>query len=455
MQRWANYYIIFHMKLTLTLVLSLLLNLNSVFAQQNAVLSNQNISDKIITQIENNNTINADSTFKLLSYWSDYPNIEKTGHDYLYYYTDPVYGKMTLRVFIPRSYQKEIPNSCILLLHGAVGAVKPGDIDTASKFDDLLFSLLKHRTSIIIRPIAYPDKKFDWVVNSFNGNTNLTFKVLSDIIISLKRILNIDDNKVFAFGHSDGADGAISMGVYEPNQFAGVIAYNSMFNVIFAKDYYSRNISNRPLYDVHSDLDDLRPIQQNRAIIQELTKIDSDIIYKEYIGYQHYDKHLNKDIPYTTQFMDANSRNPFKAHISWETSSAANYNKCDWIKITSIDTELPAATWYKPLKMYSYDKRIKQFKENEDYYYRLNPGAAIWANFGNNTFDIKTSRVTGIELMISPVMVNLEEPVTIIINGSKVFSGKLLANKKFIIDTFKENFDRQALWVNSIKLKVE
>lgn len=443
------------MKRTLTLIIFLVFELNTLYAQHNVVLPNENIADKIISWIESNNSIDADSTFKLFSYWSDYPNIEKTGYDYLYYYNDPLYGKMTLRVFIPRSYKKEIPNSCVLLLHGAVGAVKPGDIDTASKFDDLLFSLLKDRTSIIIRPIAYPDKKFDWVVDRFNGNTNLTFQVLSDIIISLKRVLNIDDNKVFAFGHSDGADGAVGMGVYEPDQFAGIIAYNSMLNLIFAKDYYIRNISNRPLYDVHSDLDDLRPIQQNRAIMQELTKIDSDIIYKEYIGYQHYDKHLNKDIPYTIQFMNANSRNPFKAHISWETSSAVKYNKCDWIKITGIDADLPAAPWYKPLKMYSYDKRIKQFKENEDYYNGLNPGAAIRANFGNNTFDIKTSRVTSIELMISPIMINLEEPVTIIINGSKVFSGRVLADKKFIINAFKENFDRQALWVNSIKLAVE
>lgn len=50
-------------------------------------------------------------------------------------------------------------------------------------------------------------------------------------------------------------------------------------------------------------------------------------------------------------------------------------------------------------------------------------------------------------------MVNLEQPVTIIVNGKQAFSGKLVADKKFIIDGFKSNFDRDAIWVTSIKVK--
>ena len=102
---------------------------------------------------------------------------------------------------------------CVLLLHGAVGGSKFADIDTLKKFDDdIIFAMLKKQDYIIIRPVADPSKKFDWVVNRFRGtgNTqNLTYKALVDIMISLKRVLNIDDNKVFAFGHSDGSDGQL------------------------------------------------------------------------------------------------------------------------------------------------------------------------------------------------------------------------------------------------------
>ena len=51
-------------------------------------------------------------------------------------------------------------------------------------------------------------------------------------------------------------------------------------------------------------------------------------------------------------------------------------------------------------------------------------------------------------------MVNLEEPVIVILNGKQVFKGKVKTDKSFIIDGFKKTFDREALWVNSIKVKV-
>ena len=71
--------------------------------------------------------------------------------------------------------------------------------------------------------------------------------------------------------------------------------YNSMLIVFNSYDLYLRNTVNRPLYIVHSDLDDLRPIQQTGLIIKILDSLKSPVLYKEYTGYQHYDKHLQKD----------------------------------------------------------------------------------------------------------------------------------------------------------------
>ncbi|WP_432328612.1 hypothetical protein ACRQ5D_07480 [Mucilaginibacter sp. P25] len=57
--------------------------------------------------------------------------------------------------------------------------------------------------------------------------------------------------------------------------------------------------------------------------------------------------------------------------------------------------------------------------------------------------------------MISPLMVNLEQPVVVNINGKQVFRGKIQADKNFMLRNFKASFDRDAIWVNSVKLKVE
>lgn len=315
-----------------------------IFSQQKPLqLHSVNTPYKIIDQIQANSAINADSAFNILSNWSAYPVIEQTGKDYMFYYTDPFYGLVPVRVYIPSSYKNKQKFPCILMLHGATGGSKFTDIDTVKKFDDdIIFSTVKKQQYIIIRPVADRSKNFNWSVNkrSFTNKNapNLTYKTLTSILVEIKKVLDIDDNKTFALGHSDGSDGAIGFAVYNPNPFAGIVAYNSMMDNIFARDFYIRNIINSPLYIVHSDLDKLRPIQKTRIIADSLKKIDDKIIYKEYIGYQHYDKHLTKDLPLVPLFINSTSRNPFKTTIYWETDKVSLYNSCNWIKITQLDT---------------------------------------------------------------------------------------------------------------------
>ncbi|MET3501386.1 putative esterase [Mucilaginibacter rubeus] len=432
---------------------------STLSAQENALEKAASNADKRISQIRVNNEIDADSTFKLLSNWHDYPDI-KGGKDYLFYYTDSLFGKVPFRVFVPVSYNNTRKATCILLLHGAVGQSSFADADSVKKFDDdIIFAILKKQDNIIIRPIGDPKKNFHWALNNKafrdRDTPNFTYQTLTNIIASVKKQFNIDDSKIFAFGHSDGSDGTIGMGIYTPNQLAGFIAYNSMFENIFARDFYIRNIVNSPLYVVHSDLDDLRPIQQTRIIMDWLKDKHDHLIYKEYIGYQHYDKHLNTDIPYTSVFINSESRNLFKNKIYWECYSDKIYNSYAWIKLIGIDTGLNRAAWHQPLTFPNYDKTKKGIDTRFRQYQGLNKSAAVKGTFFNNTFNLETSGITEAEIMISPLMVNIEQPVVININGKQAFAGKVQADKSFMLQNFKNSFDRDAIWISSIKVKVQ
>lgn len=415
--------------------------------------------DNALTQMRNNSQIDADSAYRLISNYSQYPELKQTGYDYTYYYTDAVYGKIPLHVYIPGTYKNTQKTPCVLLLHGAVGRSHFSDIDsTGAGDDDVLFDELKAHNYIVVRPIADAHREFDWVVSrQGTGDTysiNHTFRVLVNIIVSLKMVLNIDDDKVFAMGHSDGSDGAVGLGVYSPDVFAGVIAYNSMLNNLFARDFYIRNIQNRPMYLVHSSLDNLRPMKLTRAIVDSLLKFDNDILYKEYIGYNHYDKHLDKDLPLACEYMKGISRNPFQSRANWETAHSDIYSSCDWLKVTGINKASPNAMWYAPFNIIASSTRQGQVIGYQ-YYNRLDKSAAVKAAYYNNVFSIQTSRVTEIELLISPIMVNLENPVTVIVNGKQVYNKKVKPDKIFLLDNFKINADRNAVWVNSISVKVE
>jgi predicted esterase len=424
-------------------------------------LPHANNAGGFIAGIASNPKISADSAHIVLAHWSTYPVLTQVGCNYVYYYQDSTIGKIPLRVYVPVNYKSNQKTPCVLQLHGAVGQSKFSDIDSLVDSDEGIFTdPLKANNYIIIQPLGDKSKGFTWCGNKWLGSGqayhfNFTYKKLTEIITALKQVLNIDDNRVYAFGHSDGSDGAIGLAVYKPDQFAGVVAYNTMFKNLFAHDYYIRNVQNRPLYEVHSDKDKLRRIGVNRQIIDSIKKFDNRITYKEYTGYEHWDKHLGIDAPYADKFMKGVIRNPYQSNIYLETTQNSPYNSCDWLTIIKPDTSDKSAAWYNV-----FDVRYKEYIETrqlwiEGNYYEPLKSAVVQASYKDNVYTLQTSAANEVELKISPEMVDLNKPITVMANGKQVFKGKIKADKHFLLNGFQKTFDREAMWVNSIKVKIE
>lgn len=414
-----------------------------------------------LASLASNPKITADSAMKILAGWSAYPALTKTGCNYVYDYQDSTIGKILLRVYVPANYQSNKKTPCILQLHGAVGHSKFSDIDSLTDSDEgILTDPLKANNYIIIQPLGDEKKGFTWGANKWKERGqgyefNLIYKKLNKIVASLKQVLNIDDNRVYAFGHSDGSDGAIGLGVYQPDQFAGVVAYNTMFKNLFTHDYYIRNIQNRALYEVHSDKDQLRRIGPNRQFIDSIKKFDNRLTYREYIGYEHWDKHLSIDAPNAEKFMKGTARNPYQPIIYLETTQSSPYNTCDWLTITQPDTGRVSASWYRP-----YEIVYKEYIPSRKQWFTANQfeplkSAVVKAAYKDNVFSLQTSAVDELEIKISPQMADLNKPVIVLLNGKQVFNGWVTSDKKYLVDNFGHNFDRQALWVNTVKVKVE
>jgi hypothetical protein len=464
MQQTVSYVVICqnrYMKLNLSkLILFVFTAFNSLVAQAQLLKLSPANADKLLSQLQSNAAISADGLLKTIHNWQAYPAVDKTGMDYKYVYTDTLFGKVPLRVFIPASYQSSIKTPCVLLLHGAVSRSKFNDIDSLAQFnDDVLFAELKKHRYIIVRPVADRDLHFDWGKKAISGkgrNTpNCTFSTLNSIMVSLKKVLNIDDSRVFAMGHSDGSDGAIGFGVYSPDMFAGILAYNSMMNQLFVTDFYIKNIVNRPIYVVHSDLDNLRPMVLTRNIVNQLKAIgDQKITYKEYIGYAHQDKHLDIDLPFAVKYMDSVKRNPFQARVYWETSSDTIFNRCDWLRITQAAFNKETGGWYKQFNIKEYDK-INKRDIGRNYYDLDEKRMAVQASYAKNTFNLQTSRVKEVEVLISSAMVDMAKPVVINVDGRQVFKGIVKPDRAFILQNFKSDFDRDVNWVTSVKVKID
>jgi len=418
-------------------------------------LSNNNL-EKLIISLKNDRQLPNDKLLSTLGRFSQYSSLTKIGKDSIYYINDPAYGKIPFKLFIPASYDPSKPNALIVLLHGAVtlGTFEDGfRRNNQSQVDgDPFINAFRSKGYIILMPYADPAKKFNWVSADFTSRANATFNALINLIKQVKRVLNIDDDRVFSYGHSDGSDGTFALDIYKSFEFAGFVAYNSMLTNLFANNIYLRNAVNRPLYLVHSDLDNLRPIQQTRLIVHILDSLKAPVTYKEYIGYKHFDRHLAKDFNNSIKFLDRTIRNPFLNSLYWETNDTSN-RRMDWINITGWDIQRPAASWHTEINVDSYDKNTNTWVK-WPYFTDLDKSTAIRAVYNSNHFTIETSRVTQFEIMLSPQMVDLDRNIEIVVNGKLVFNNKVSASNNFTIDNFLANYDRKALWVNSIRIDV-
>lgn len=414
-------------------------------------------------KIKNDPNIDASQAISLISNFNTFPKIDKLGIEYLFFYTDSLFGEIPVRVYVPNRYDNTKSNPVILLLHGAEGQSRFSFVDrklmkyisqdSIDYTNDFFVDFLKNENSyIIIRPIADVTKDFRWAVNRSELTSTPTIKTLTDIVIYLKRFLNIDDNRVYSWGHSDGSDGTFALAVLKPAIFAGFVGYNSMLTQILGQ-VYPRNMKNKPFYLVHSDLDDLRPIQQTRLQVKTLDSLKAPVIYKEYLGYSHDDKHLDLDAQNAKSFIQSVTRNPYPKTLIWESENSL-YNQIDWLKIKTLSTEDNAETWHKDINQKGYNRVDKKF-DDWDYYIYKNKSGAVIAEFNNNTFIVKTSRVDEIELFISPVMVNLQNPVIVEINGKIMYNRKIDADKSFLLSEFNKNYDRKIFWVNSITVNTK
>jgi predicted esterase len=453
-------------RLNILFFLYLLQSFQSGFGQTPLYLTPDPSTDSLIQQLATNPNIPADSLLKMFSGYDRYPSSYRPDQNYIITYKDSYYGDVPMRLYIPKNYSPLKKSPLVLLLHGAVGSSSferagntPGNPSARNTGDnsDLFFDHFKRQNYIILRPFADRSRKFDWVVNDFNndyirdipGNVNLTYGCLIRAVTSLKKVVNIDDNRVFAFGHSDGADGAFGLEIFQPSFFAGFLLYNSLLANLKATNNYVANVQNFPTYIVHSDLDDLRPVEQITAIVDSLKKGGAKLHYEIYHGYKHVDDHLRLDMPAAYKFTNRTTRNPFPQKIYWEASNAVD-SRYSWLQVDSFNLYLPAASWQHEVNSRAFVYETRTWAEYN--YYNTFPGYVIEAFYSNNTFTVNTSKVLGFSLLISEKMIDPAEPVKVIVNGKLLFDQRVKPDKRFIAACFQQDFDREAIWSNRIKI---
>ncbi|MCI0741529.1 MAG: PDZ domain-containing protein [Gemmataceae bacterium] len=156
---------------------------------------------------------------------------------------------------------------------------------------------------------------------------------------SVKRRYNVDEERVFLWGFSDGGTGAYWMAMSRPTPWAGFIAYSANVAAADLGPYqvYPRNLMNRQLLAANGGREASLAYNARFAEqwVEQMRGAGAGIDWKGFPQAGHDPKYLAEDRPRFDKFISSTKRAAKRAHIVWETTNV-DVGRCDWLRIDEI-----------------------------------------------------------------------------------------------------------------------
>jgi predicted esterase len=364
-------------------------------------------------------------------------------------------------VQLPHHYRPTVSYPILFDLHGAVyvntgfptplGESRYGD--EIKKGMNQFFSEYGYKDDMIV---VYPNanKDFNWMYPD-DG-----FGMVPSIIRDMKQYFNIDDDRVFISGHSNGATGVVSYLLKDADMFAGFYGFNSNPRIRTGGTFI-KNALNRSYFNEATDKDYYFPISGHDTLARIARSLGIDWKNYEYKGFPHWFPQFSESEPaFQLMFADMKGRrrNPFHEKLFWECDDV-KHGRCDWLSIDELDTVEGAKDWQSevnfPVTHWIDSRDTSKVSDTvvEAFAFPRRSGA-VRANYHDNVFSIQSSRVGAISLYLSPEMVDLSRNVVVYANGKKIFDRVVSYDRDYMIAGFMWDRDRKAIWVSAVSMKL-
>ncbi|MFT3743398.1 MAG: hypothetical protein QM785_03790 [Pyrinomonadaceae bacterium] len=382
-------------------------------------------------------TINGENLFTKIASFNEFKQPKKKGIfvKFTNQFTDKI--SAPYYVYIPSKYDASRPHPLLVYSQGGWFQRKEFARDEAKEFvfENPVLPFVEKGNFIEI----FPGAAGSVGTYQFEGIENIR-----QILAQVKQILNVDDNRVYMMGFSDGGTGTYRTSVFMPTAFAAFYPVNG-------RPYTGNrfvNMSNRPTYSLASTKDEVVEIDTIRSFFNFGRSVGADWTFREVADQGHYYlPFLEGHLPAIFDHIKAITRRPFRNELFWETSWEP-IGKVDWIEIAQVDKTRTRTDWHK-----TYEYPLKS-REGVETITIGDESGAVKARYAANTFDIQTSCIAKLSLNLHPAMVDLSQPVKVIVNGQIVFDQAVGYDKQKIAASYIANRDRTLVWANTITVDV-
>ncbi len=331
------------------------------------------ISTSLLSQDENwlnmingyavDNTISDDSLYTILSNWNQYTPPDSVGIAITYYnqINDTLAAPYVL--YIPPNYDTSKKTPLLVYLHGGVSTRDFYSIEDSSLEESPFLPFAESNNWLILFPFGNIDTSW-W---DLPGVRNIQTQIRT-----LKTMFNIDDDRIYITGFSDGGSGSFFLAMSAPDDFASFYPLNGFLSVgsmVTKTPSFLPNLRNRRVNAINTDLDRLYPTRRTRLVMDLAVDAGANLLYKEYWGIGHSFDYADDEIPIMFESMEIQPRDIFQPSIYWETWTP-DYGKCDWLEILEIDSTMSLADWHEEYQIQLPDDRISfGFFPDDDFDY--------------------------------------------------------------------------------------
>ncbi|MEK7279975.1 MAG: alpha/beta hydrolase-fold protein [Nitrospirota bacterium] len=367
-------------------------------------------ADEILEHILSHPILNIDQILIQLKRWKRYEE-EKKG---------PLFdqklaigsGDIKYALYVPEGYSSQIAYPLIVCLHGA-------------GFDGNRY---------LERWSARLGESYIVLCPSVEGGTWWTDEAASQVISlieDVKERYNIDTNRIFLTGMSNGGVGALRIGIYFPDRFAGVAPMAGAMPVEAMP--FLKNLKNTPVYIIHGSKDQVMPVEYSRKISNRLQDLGYDVVYKEHdMVHPQAGGHFfpAEELPELIKWLGGKRRDPYPKELTFRVSGTGRRGYY-WVTIDEME----------------------EGKEG-------NKSRVLFTSIetkviDGNRIEVKSEKVKTYTLFLNDKIVDLSKDVTIVTNGKVSFEGHIKKDPSILLKDARSRQDREMLFPATITIKVD
>jgi len=237
----------------------------------------------------------------------------------------------------PPDYDPAISTPLLVVLHGGVGSAEVSDDPLSYVAENEIGDMAAANGWVAIFPFGQAGATWWDEVGMAN---------IRNLVRTTKRELNIDDDRVWMAGFSDGASAGFAHAMLRPSDYAAFVALNGHMGVASLDGdlpVYAPNMAATPIFVTTTFDDQLYPSSRMRSTIEMARHAGADILYREFPGTHSFEGVVD-ELPAIARFLERHPRDPLPTRIVWEAGDVG-FGECRWFAIDRVTLGEPAA-WH-------------------------------------------------------------------------------------------------------------